>query len=139
MLAGHPRRGTLYAVYTFLEDTVGIRWWTADETHIPKQPTLTVPPLDIAYAPKIADRATRYLQLSDGCFTDHSLVTEDEQRAMGIFSARMRLNGHDHYSIPDEYGGPNGLIGWVHTFYQINGLLPVADYFDEHPRLVQPD
>lgn len=133
VMAGHPRRGTLYAVYTFLEDTVGIRWWTADETHIPKRPTLTVPLLDIAYAPKIADRATRYLQLSDGCFTNHSLVTEDEQSAMGIFSARMRLNGHDHYTIPDESGGPNGLIGWVHTFYQINGLLPVLDYFDEHP------
>ncbi len=133
VLAGHPRRGTLYAVYTFLEDTVGIRWWTATESHIPKRPTLSVPRLDIAYAPKVADRATRYLQLSDGCFTDHSLVTEDEQRAMGIFSARLRLNGHDHYSIPDEYGGPNGLIGWVHTFYQINGLLPVEKYFDEHP------
>ena len=82
VMAGHPRRGTLYAVYTFLEDTVGIRWWTADETRIPKRPTLTVPRLDIAYAPKIADRATRYLQLSDGCFTNHSLVTEDEQRTM---------------------------------------------------------
>lgn len=133
VLVGHPRRGTLYAVYAFLEDTVGIRWWTATETYVPKRPTLSVPPLDVVYHPKIIDRATRYLELSDGCFTDHSLVTEDEQRAMGIFSARLRLNGHDHYSIPNEYGGPNGLIGWVHTFYQINGLLPVAQYFDQHP------
>ncbi|MHB8897469.1 MAG: DUF4838 domain-containing protein [Thermoguttaceae bacterium] len=52
---------------------------------------------------------------------------------MGIFSARMRLNGHDHYTIPEEYGGPNGLVGWVHTFYQINGLLPPEKYFDQHP------
>lgn len=133
VLAGHPRRGALYAVYTFLEDTVGMRWWTATETHVPKHPTLRIPPLDVVYRPKVIDRATRYLQLSDGCFTNHSLVTEDEQRAMGIFSARLRLNGHDHYSIPDEYGGPNGLIGWVHTFYQINGLLPVAHYFEKHP------
>ncbi|MDD4869746.1 MAG: DUF4838 domain-containing protein [Kiritimatiellae bacterium] len=134
ILTGHPRRGTLYAVYTFLEDTVGIRWWTITESHIPKCPTLRIPPLDIVYHPKVIDRATRYLQLSDGCFvTKHPLVTAEEQRAMGIFSARLRLNGHDHYSIPNEYGGPNGLIGWVHTFYQINGLLPVAEYFDKHP------
>ncbi|NLS93303.1 MAG: DUF4838 domain-containing protein [Planctomycetaceae bacterium] len=133
VLTGHPRRGTLYAVYTFLEDTLGIRWWTQTEAYIPNRPTLTVAPLDVQYAPKLIDRATRYLQLSDGCFTDHSLVAEEEQRAMGIFSARLRLNGHDHYSIPEEYGGPNGLIGWVHTFYQINGLLPPAKYFDEHP------
>ena len=133
VMTGHPRRGTLHAVYTFLEDMVGIRWWTTTEMHVPKQPTLTIPPLDITYAPKIIDRATRYIELSDGCFTNHSLVTEDEQKAMGVFSARMRLNGHDLYSIPDDYGGPNGLIGWVHTFYQINGLLPVEKYFDKHP------
>lgn len=133
VLVGHPRRGTLLAVYTFLEDLVGVHWWTATETHIPKRPTLCIPPLAIRYCPKLADRATRYLQLSDGCFTNHSLVTAEEQRAMGIFSTRLRLNGHDHYSIPAEFGGPNGLIGWVHTFYQINGLLPVDQYFDKHP------
>jgi len=133
VLAGHPRRGTLYAVYTFLEDTVGVRWWTATETHIPKRPTLRIAPLDVVYRPKVLDRATRYLDLSDGCFTNHSLVTVEEQRRMGVFSARLRLNGHDHYTIPAEYGGPNGLIGWVHTFYQINGLLPPAQYFDKHP------
>jgi len=133
VLAGHPRRGSLYAVYTFLEDVVGIRWWTATEVHIPKRPTLRISPQDITYRPQVPDRSTRYLELSDGCFTNHSLVTAEEQRAMGIFSARLRLNGHDHYSIPEEYGGPNGLVGWVHTFYQINGLLPVAQYFDKHP------
>ncbi|MDY0170338.1 MAG: DUF4838 domain-containing protein [Thermoguttaceae bacterium] len=133
VLVGHPRRGTLYAVFTFLEETVGVRWWTQTETHIPNRPDLAIPPLDVTYAPVIEDRATRYLELSDGCFTNHSLVTEEEQLAMGIFSARLRLNGHDHYSIPDEYGGPNGLVGWVHTFFQINGLLPPAKYFEDHP------
>lgn len=133
VLTGHPRRGTLLAVYTFLEDTVGVRWWTATEAQIPKRPTLQIPPLEINYHPQVIDRATRYLDLSDGCFTNHSLVTKEEQRAMGVFSARLRLNGHDHYSVPKEYGGPNGLIGWVHTFYQINGLLPVGQYFAKHP------
>ena len=133
VLVGHPRRGTLYAVYTFLEDVVGVRWWAMDEATIPQRPTLVVPRLDVAYAPKVQDRATRYLQLSDGCFTSHGLVTKQEQRQMGVLSARLRLNGHDHYSIPAEYGGPNGLVGWVHTFYQINGLLPPKRYFKEHP------
>ena len=133
VLVGHPRRGTLYAVYTFLEDTVGVRWWTMDEATVPRRPTLVIPRLDVAYAPKVRDRATRYLQLSDGCFTSHSRVTKQEQRQMGVFSTRLRLNGHDHYSIPAEYGGPNGLVGWVHTFYQINGLLPPKKYFKEHP------
>ena len=133
VLVGHPRRGALCAVFTFLEDTTGVRWWTQTETHIPKCPDLSIPPLDIRYTPIIEDRAVRYLELSDGCFTNHSLVTEDEQHAMGVFSARLRLNGHDHYTIPDEYGGPNGLVGWVHTFFQINPLLPPSKYFKDHP------
>ena len=136
VLVGHPRRGTLYAVYTFLEDTLGVRWWTQTETYIPKRPTLTIPRLDIAYAPKVID-ARRYLSFPTA---GHGslLVTEDEQGRWG-FSPRLRLNGHDHYSIPDEYGGPNGLIGWVHTFYQINGFAAAGQVFRQTSRVVQPD
>ena len=27
ILAGHEKRGCLYAVYSFLQDVVGVRWW----------------------------------------------------------------------------------------------------------------
>ena len=134
VLAGHPRRGTLYAVFTFLEDTVGVRWWSSSETHLPKLPTLTVPRLDVAYAPKLTDRATRYRELSDGCFRSHEGIDEPERRRMGVFAARLKLNGHDHWPIPAEYGGPDELVGWVHTFFQIEGLLPPAKYFKDHPQ-----
>jgi len=134
VLTGHPRRGTLYAVYTFLEDTLGVRWWTATETHLPKLPTLRVPRLDVAYAPKLVDRATRYRQLSDGCFRSHKGIDQREQRRMGIFAARLKLNGHDHWPIPPEYGGRDKLLGWVHTFFHIEGLLPPAKYFKDHPQ-----
>jgi hypothetical protein len=133
VLAGHPRRGALYAVYSFLEDTVGVRWWTATETYCPELPTLTIPQLDIAYAPKVTDRAARYRELSHGCFRPRDDISEEERRRMGVFSARLRLNGHDHWAIPPEYGGPDELVGWVHTFFQIEGLLPPAKYFDDHP------
>lgn len=133
VLAGHPRRGTLYAVFTFLEDVVGVRWWTSTEFQIPRRPTLTIPSLDIEYAPQLIDRSTRYLQLSHGCFRPRDGIDKEERRRMGVFSARLRLNGHDHWAIPDKYGGPNTLLGWVHTFYDINPLLPPEKYFDEHP------
>ena len=134
VLVGHSRRGTLYAVFTFLEDILGVNWWTFDEEDVPHRPTLTITALDIAYTPKLADRATRYLQLSDGCFVKgHPLVTPEEQRKMGIFAARLKLNGHDNYCLTDEYGGRDKLVGWVHTFYEINGLLPPGKYFKAHP------
>ncbi|MCL2742396.1 MAG: hypothetical protein FWE67_00945, partial [Planctomycetaceae bacterium] len=42
VFTGHPQRGTLYAVNTFLEDAVGVRWWTSTESFIPKKPTLEI-------------------------------------------------------------------------------------------------
>jgi len=133
VLTGHPRRGTLYAVFTFLEDVVGVRWWTSTEYHIPRRPTLMIPPLDVHYTPVLPDRSTRYLELSHGCFLPRDRFSKEQRRRMGVFSARLRLNGHDHWAIPTEYGGPNTLLGWVHTFYDINPLLPPVVYFEEHP------
>ena len=43
-IAGGRPRGTLYGVYTFLEDYLGVRFLTADVTHVPKMDS----PLDIA-------------------------------------------------------------------------------------------
>jgi hypothetical protein len=38
VLAGGWPRGTLYAVYTFLEDEVGCRWWSSKVSTIPRRP-----------------------------------------------------------------------------------------------------
>lgn len=37
LLAGGRPRGTLYAIYTFLEETVGCRWWTSSEGFLPRR------------------------------------------------------------------------------------------------------
>ncbi|MBR3218525.1 MAG: DUF4838 domain-containing protein, partial [Thermoguttaceae bacterium] len=116
VLSGHPQRGPLYAVYTFLEDIVGIRWWTSTESFIPKLTSLEVPPLAVRYAPSIISRETFYLDPHNG-------------REGGIFSARMKANGHFH-NVPEEYGGHITILYLVHTFYPI---LPPEKYFDEHP------
>ncbi len=139
ILTGHPRRGALYAVFTFLEEHLGVRWWTPTEATIPRRPTMQVPPLDITYSPKVIDRAVRYLvATSDGVAFSHDHLRPSEQRQMGIFAARLRLNGEDMYTIPAEYGGRDRLLGWVHTFSEtsfpgIKPLLPPDQYFDPHP------
>jgi hypothetical protein len=136
VLTGHVRRGALYAAFTLLEDIVGVRWWTPTECFLPSRPTLAIPALDITYSPPVIDRSTRYTVFSNGVIARQSKAEkrghgvtsmafdEEELREMGVFAARCRLNG------PDEYGGPNSLIGWVHTFYS---LLPPDRYFDAHP------
>lgn len=50
-LTGGERDGFLYAVYHFLEDEVGIRWWNEAEEFIPQRPTLAVGPLDARRKP----------------------------------------------------------------------------------------
>ncbi len=112
VLAGRPPRGTLYAVYTFLEDVVGCRWWTATESFVPKRATLDVPSLDTVYAPPLRYRESFYRGAFDG-----------------VFSARLKCNGH-HNNVPPEYGGHYRFSGFVHTFYP---LLPPEKYFSEHP------
>lgn len=112
ILSGRPPRGTLYAVYTFLEDTVGCRWWTPTESFVPRRTTLAVAPLDVNYAPPISYREAYYRDAFEG-----------------VFAARSKCNG-DHERVLPEYGGHQRFALFVHTFYQ---LLPPERYFHDHP------
>jgi hypothetical protein len=112
LLAGPRPRGTLYAVYTFLEDVVGCRWWTSTEQTIPSRPTLVIPDLDITYAPALISREAFYRDAFDGSF-----------------APRLKLNGH-FARIPPERGGHLPILGWCHTFFH---MLPPEKHFAAHP------
>ncbi|MBQ2820290.1 MAG: DUF4838 domain-containing protein [Thermoguttaceae bacterium] len=112
LLTGGKKLGTLNAVYVFLEK-LGIRFWTADFSHIPKTADLRVENgLRVSHAPALSYRAVYQRQAWD---TDYSL--------------RNRLNGHRH-RIPKELGGNEILLNWVHSFYH---YLPPSKYFEAHP------
>lgn len=112
ILAGQGTRGTVYAVYTFLEDVVGCRWWTSSESYVPKKPVLEIPALDVTYAPALRYREAFYRDTFDG-----------------PTAARFKLNGHHHRVLP-EYGDHYRFVGFVHTFFP---FLPPAKYFEQHP------
>ncbi len=114
LLAGGEPRGTLYAVYTFLEDVVGIRWWTGSESFIPQKPTLDVGTLNTVYVPPFKYREAFYNNV-----IDHNYIQ----------ATRLKLNGH-MTDTPAEWGGHYTIIGWCHTFFQ---LLPPDKYFAQHP------
>lgn len=113
ILAGGRPRGTLYAVFEFLEKQAGCRWWTPTEKTIPHKATLEVPPQDTVYIPafKYREYFTAYVQ------TDP------------VFATVMRQNGH-HQTQKPEWGGHYNLLGFTHTFSK---LLPPEKYFKEHP------
>ncbi|MGL4593705.1 MAG: DUF4838 domain-containing protein [Thermoguttaceae bacterium] len=111
-LMGHPVRGTLYAVYTFLEESVGVRFWTSTETFVPEKRTLLIEPLDLRYSPKLIYREAYY---------------RDAHRSP--FAARMKCNGNSN-PIPPEFGGHIRFQYFVHSFFPV---LPPERYFDKHP------
>ena len=112
VLVGHPQRGTLYAVNTFLEDAVGVRWWTSIESFLPKKPTLEIPVQNVEHAPHLIFRETSYRDATDP-----------------VFATRLRCNGN-RARITPEYGGHHQFYHWVHSFFP---LLPPGKYFDKHP------
>ncbi len=111
-IAGGGPRGTLYGVYTFLEDYLGVRFLTPDHTHVPKiTEDLVLDDVDYSYHPPLSFRWSNY----------------GETNRNPAFAARMRCN-----TIPKDakYGGitPRRLIS--HSFHR---QLPTSRYGKEHP------
>ena len=113
-LTGGSPRGALYAVYTFLEDWLGCRWFTHDLTLVPEQADLTVPEIDYFYAPPFRLRQT---------FWAFSTVYPD-------FCAAHKLHGV-MAGMSEELGGGRYelAVNGVHTLQQ---FVPQS-LFAEHP------
>lgn len=111
-LAGGGPRGTLYAVYEFLERAVGVRWWTAEATSIPWRPTLRVSPAPLRYAPPFEYREPFWFVAFDPAW-----------------AARNKANGIQAGG-DEARGGRQAYEGFVHTFY---ALIPPEKYAADHP------
>jgi len=111
LAGGHPR-GTLYAVYTFLEDELGCRWWSSSESTIPNKPTLKVGNLDFRYVPVLEYREPYWFDAFDS-----------------DWAVRNKSNGN-RPKLDEKRGGHHTYQGFVHTFYP---LIPPKTYFKEHP------
>ncbi|NQT03999.1 MAG: DUF4838 domain-containing protein, partial [Planctomycetes bacterium] len=111
LAGGHPR-GTLYAVYTFLEDELGCRWWSSSESTIPNKPTLKVGNLDVRYVPVLEYREPYWFDAFDS-----------------DWAVRNKSNGN-RPKLDEKRGGNHTYQGFVHTFYP---LIPPKTYFKEHP------
>jgi hypothetical protein len=112
VLAGGSPRGTCYAVYTFLEDVVGCRWWTPTAWHMPWKRTLKIKSVSIRYAPPLEYREPFWFVAFDPAWAAWS-------KANGI-----RAGGDE------ARGGSHIYEGFVHTFYS---LIPPKKYFQDHP------
>ena len=113
VIAGTAAAGTLYGVYDFLEEQLGVRWYAPDETKLPAVTELPLPLLDTAVRPAFLWRHTSYAWPGGDA----------------AFRARQRDN--------DGMGGPDHPLGTqycfdgtCHTYY--NFVRP-DEFFDTHP------
>ncbi len=112
ILAGGSPRGTIYAVYAFLEDVVGCRWWTGQASFMPRRPTLEIGTTSLRFAPPLEYREPFWFPAFDPAW-----------------AARNKANGFTAGG-DEERGGRHVYEGFVHTFYS---LIPPEKYFKDHP------
>lgn len=112
VLAGGGPRGTLYAVYTFLEDVVGCRFWTGMASFMPRKPSLAVRDIAIRFKPPLEYREPYWYAAFDP-----------------VWAARNKANG-TRAGGDAPRGGHQVYEGFVHTFYS---LIPPEKYFALHP------
>lgn len=119
-LVGGEQRGTLYAVYEFLEDYLGCRFFTKTVEKIPELKTVSIEKIE--EDKQLAKLEFRFLGWYD--YRQNELL------------AKRRVNFVHYSALPtDEYGGCELWIGG-HTF---DWMLRDEDYFEEHPEYFAMD
>lgn len=111
---GGRQRGTMYGVFSFLENELGCRWYTPKVTVIPKREELKFDYFGRTEKPGIRVRNDFYFEAFDP-----------------VWVARNKMNGTlDFADVPRKQ--PGGVEGYwaVHTFYP---LMPPEEFFDKHP------
>ena len=121
ILAGGQPRGTLYAIYTFLQNVVGCRWWAPGEVTMPRKPDLSVSQTHITYEPPFKMRvhssrigstheARSWLRLSYDLnfdFGTHSIPH--------LLPKTLFLEHPDWFMYCKEDGGEDERYSYLHT------------------------
>ncbi len=106
VLAGGSHKGTLYAVYSFLEKYLGCRFYGPDAETVTVQKNIHLPELNDTGHPAFTNREVYYTLMEDPDFLDKSRC---DLMAWG--------------------NSPNWGL-WVHTMFR---LVPPEKYFKTHP------
>ena len=110
LLLGGKERGAMYAVFSFLENELGCRWYTPSVSVIPSKEKFLFNYLNHSESPSIQVRNDFYYEAFDP-----------------IWAARNKINGAMNFR--EQHGGVEGY--WrVHTFFP---FMPPSEFYDKHP------
>lgn len=121
ILTGGRPRGTLYAVYEFLEQELGCHWLDEFTEVVPSQPELQLNELDIKGRPLFWERVI---------YTGRDSMVDRER--MNLFNVRNKDTSTTsaQYGFGNRYGSPNH----CHTFYHYS-----KDWPTDHPEYLAMD
>lgn len=116
IISGGELRGTLYAVYTFLEDYLDCRWFTKDITLIPQVNSIMVPlNIDYQFKPGLEFRDTDWISPKDS-----------------NYSVANKLNSQVYRHLGSSVGGGVNYAGsFAHTL--TSQFVNANQYFETHP------
>lgn len=109
---GGRQRGTLYGVYTFLENELGCRWYTPTYSQIPQMKKWSFAQLSHSESPAIAYRYSNYYDITDA----------DE------WCAHNKQNYHWNAKA-NAYGNLEAY--W--SCHTMGMFVPASEFFDVHP------
>ncbi len=110
VLLGGKQRGTMYAVFSFLENEFGMRWYTPKVTSVPKREQFNFNRINHYEKPTLQVRNDFYYEAFDPIWAVHNKING----AMGFREQHGDIEGY-----------------WaVHTFYR---FMPPTEFFDSHP------
>ncbi len=111
LLLGGEQRGSMYAVFSFLENEFGCRWYSPEVTVIPQKKKYSFSFFNHSESPSVRVRNDYYYEVFDN----------------PDWAARNKINGAMNYC--EQHGGLEAYWS-AHTFFK---LLPPEEFFDTHP------
>lgn len=117
---GGGTRGCLYAAYHFLEDALGVRFWSETEEDVPAASPVELAVLDMRGRPVF-----RYRDI---------FRSKDPEKSQSKFAIRRRLNRNGDVPVPMSLGGAfdYGPPSHCHTF---NHYIPWRRHGEKEPEL----
>jgi len=113
IMGGQIPRGTLYGVYDFLEQELGVRFLAPEANHVPVRSTLRVPARARCYDPPFEYRA--------------HMSPHNSRRGYDQWFGRSRLN-----SVATGWGNVRRVGHTVHSFAF---LVPAKEYFEKNSEM----
>ncbi len=121
-------RGIIYAVYHFLEDIVGVRWWSVWDEYIPEATELS---LESGFYKE----GTPYFKFRKilGCMKLKDFYYDARTRCNVVGDDGLKDGAYGTYPGGARRFGEMLQFARPHHVHTLNRYLPPQEYFEEHP------